>query len=104
MAERHSQPAPRPNMVIGVAAKRRARLPLWTGGDSGITARSRWDRSVAESGADAESFSVAVLRRWAGEVWSFRAPGGSGDTVQAMNLGSRGDDRDVAVQMLKAED
>ncbi len=65
--------------------------------------RSRWDRPVAESGADAESFSVAVLYRWAGEVWSFRAPG-VGDTVEATKLGFRGDHRDVAVQMLKAED
>ena len=52
------------------------------------TARSLRDRSVAKSGADAESFSVAVLHRWAGEVWSFRGRG-SGDTVEAMKPDSR---------------
>jgi hypothetical protein len=58
----------------GVAAKRRGATAALSS-DSGITVRSRWDRSVAESGADAESFSVVVLHRWPGEVWSFRAPG-----------------------------
>ena len=43
---------------------------------------------MAKSGADAESFSVAVLHRWAGEVWSFRGRG-SGDTVEAMKPDSR---------------
>jgi hypothetical protein len=74
-----------------------------TSSDSEVTVRSRWDRSDAESGADAESLTVAVLYRWAGEVLSFRAQG-SADTVEAVKPGSRGDHRDVTVQMLKAED
>jgi hypothetical protein len=84
-------------------SRRRARLLQRTSSDSEVTVRSRWDRSDAESGADAESLTVAVLYRWAGEVLSFRAQG-SADTVEAVKPGSRGDHRDVTVQMLKAED
>jgi translation initiation factor 1 len=51
-----------------------------------VTVRSLRDRSVAGSGADAESFSCVAS--WAGEVWSCRARG-SGDTVEAMKPGSR---------------
>jgi translation initiation factor 1 len=50
---------------------------MWT------TVRSLRDRSDAKIRGSRESFSVAVLHRWAGEVWSFRGRG-SGDTVEAM--------------------
>jgi hypothetical protein len=63
-------------MVGGVAAERRgATAALDDEQRQRHHGASRWDRSVAESGADAESFSVVVLYRWAGEVWSFSRPG-----------------------------
>ena len=84
-------------------SRRRARLLQRTSSDSEITVRSRWERSDAESGADGESFTVAVLYRWAGEVSSFRAQG-SAATVEAVKPGSGAIIVTLRSRWLKAED
>lgn len=69
----------------GIPSRSPRRFSQRTSSESGMwtTVRSLRDRSDAKIRGSRESFSVAVLHRWAGEVWSFRGRG-SGDTVEAM--------------------